>query len=343
MKDRSSDLRQWARENFKGVQNLLFPSFSSDLSSLDEEGIRWDVRQTIAHGFFATELTTQAGLTFDEAKRFLEIVVDEAGDALLVSPGIIFDSLEKNIEFLRHAEQTGADFALLSYPSNYYPESPEQIYKDTLAMCEATSLPLVLYPSMKYNFGRFHPSGFPFSVLDRLVEIDNVVSILVAITEPAFIFEAFRRYNEQVLVQVPWERWAPLLVTKLGQQWMGPGAYELMQSPEKRYLVDYFNLLLAGEVDEAMQLFWRITPARMTFENQFMPTQMLGTYHWPLQKYYQWLVGGNGGYTREPVMKMNQHVMEEARNAVRALGIAPRENDKEFFMGRSQYQQVNKT
>ncbi|NDJ33039.1 MAG: dihydrodipicolinate synthase family protein [Chloroflexi bacterium] len=332
-----SELKAWARETFKGVQNLLFPSFTPDLSELDEEGIRLDVRQTIAHGFFATELTTQAGLTFDEAKRFLEIVVDEAGDDLMVSPGIIFDSLEKNIAFLEHAEAVGADFALLSYPSNYYPQSPEDITEVTRAMCQATDLPLVLYPSQKYNFGRFHPSGFPFDVIDALIEIDNVVSILVAITEPGFIFEAFRRYNNEVLVQVPWERWVPLLVTTYGQQWMGPGAYELFQSPEKRYLVDYFNLLLEGRVDEAMELYWRITPARLTFEGQFMPTQTLGTYHWPLQKYYQWLVGGNGGYTREPVMKLAQHTMEEARRAVQALGITPRDNDEEFFVGRAAY------
>jgi 4-hydroxy-tetrahydrodipicolinate synthase len=334
----TSEYKRWAKEQFKGVQNLLFPSFTADLSKLDEEGIRHDVRQTIAHGFFATELTTQAGLTFDEAKRFLQIVVDEAGDQLMVSPGIIFDSFEKDIEFLKFAEATGAHFALLSYPASFHPRSSQEIIDRTHELCEATSLPLVLYPSMKYNFGRFHPSGFPFEVIDALVEIENVVSILVAITEPAYIFEAFRRWGDQVPVQVPWERWAPLLVTGHGQQWMGPGAYELMQSPEKPYLVNYFNLLLEGKVDQAMELFWRITPARMTFENQFLPTQTLGTYHWPLQKYYQWLVGGNGGMTREPVMKMNQFPMEEARNAVRALGIEPRLNDEEFFVGRKQYE-----
>jgi 4-hydroxy-tetrahydrodipicolinate synthase len=332
-----SEQKQKARETFIGVQNLLMPSFTPDLTELDEAGIRWDVKQSIAHGFFSTELTTQAGLTFDEAKRFLDIVVDEADGQIMVSPGIIFDSLEKNIAFIEYAEQAGADMAVLSYPLNYYPDSPEKIYQDTRRMCEASGLPVVLYPSMKYNFGRFHPSGFPLEVLDRLVEIDNVVSILVAITEPGFIFECFRRYGDDVLVQVPWERWMPFLVSNHGQQWMGPGTYELFQSPEKRYLVDYFNLLLEGKTDEAMELYWRITPARMTFEQQFMPTQTIGTYHWPLMKYYQWLVGGNGGCTREPVMKMGQHQMDQARDAVRALGIQPRENDEAFFVGHVNY------
>ncbi len=337
MATRRTELKSWARQTFKGIQNLLIPSFSADMSVLDEEGIRLDVQQTIAHGFFATELTTQAGLTFDEAKQFLSIVVDEAKGKLLVSPGIIFDSLEKNIAFLKYAEKVGCDFALISYPPNFYPHSPQDIYEVTRQMCAATRLPLVIYASQKYNFGRFHPGGFPLEVLDRLVELENVVSILCGITEPAYIFECFRRYNDQVLVQCPWERWTPLLASTYGQQWIGPGAYELFQSPAEPNLVRYFNLLLDGKTDAAMNLFWGLTPARLTFEKQFLPTQMLGTYHWPLQKYYQWLVGGNGGFTREPVMKMNQWEMDEARNAVRALGIQPSENDEEFFMGRAAF------
>ena len=40
----------------KGLENIIIPSFTPDLSELDEEGIRWDVRQSIKHGFFSTLL-----------------------------------------------------------------------------------------------------------------------------------------------------------------------------------------------------------------------------------------------------------------------------------------------
>jgi hypothetical protein len=36
-------------------------------------------------------------------------------------------------------------------------------------------------------------------------------------------------------------------------------------------------------------------------------------------------------------MKMNQFEMDAARNAVRALGIIPGENDEEFYVGRAAY------
>ena len=50
-------------------------------------------------------------------------------------------------------------------------------------------------------------------------------------------------------------------------------------------------MLREGKTDEAMEIYWMLTPARVIFEQQFMPTSMLGTYNWTQQKYYQWCVG----------------------------------------------------
>ena len=34
------DAKAWARENFKGLEAPVFPSFTPDLADLDEDGIR---------------------------------------------------------------------------------------------------------------------------------------------------------------------------------------------------------------------------------------------------------------------------------------------------------------
>lgn len=339
MAPENSELKQWARALMRGVQNMLIPSFTPDLAALDEDGIRWDVQQSIRHGFFGLNCTTQVGLAFAEAKRFVEMAVAEANGRIQVSPVCTFNSLAENIAFIQHAAATGCDTALVAYPPNFYPQSPEEIYAITKQMCDAAPrLPLVLYVSFKWNYGRFHPGGFPLDILERLTDINNVVGLLVGIIEPGFVYEAFRRFSGKVLVQTPWERWAPLLTGQFGMQWFGPGAYELFQTPEKRYLIDYYHLLLNGQTDEAMEIFWQLTPVRLVFEKQFMPTQMMGTYHWPQQKFYQWLTGGNGGFTRQPAMKMYQHEMDEAKNILPAIGIEPRENYAEFYIGRMNYE-----
>jgi hypothetical protein len=175
-----------------------------------------------------------------------------------------------------------------------------------------------------------------------MADIENVMALKIGINEPGFIHECFRLCGEKVVVNAPLERWAPFLIQKYGQQWMGAAAYEIFQSPEKPYLVEYFNLMLGGEMDKGMEIYWKLTPVRMVWEAQLMPTLLLGSYHWPQWKYPQWLVGGNGGFTRQPVMKMYKHDMEDVKRALRAIGITPREPDEEFYVGRVNYAKSNK-
>lgn len=343
MTAQKTELRKWAREHLKGIENCTYPSFSPDLSELDEEGICWDVRQAINHGFNATLCVTECGLTFEEAKRFVRIATEEAKGKILVSATILFDSFDQNINFLQHLEKIGAHSALLGYPPNYFPHSVNEAYQDYRDMCDAVPhFPIVLYLTHKFNFQRFHPSGFPLDLVGQMADIPNAVAMELAILEPGFVFECFRRFNKKILVQCPWERWLPLLHSQFGQQFMGPGPYEAFQSPEKPFVVDYFNLLREGKVDQAMEIYWKLTPVRMMFEKQFMPTVGIGTYHFPQHKYYQWLVGGNGGFLRQPVMKMYQHEMEETKAAMRAIGLTLREPDEEFFVGRSHYTKLKK-
>jgi 4-hydroxy-tetrahydrodipicolinate synthase len=325
----------------KGVENELLPSFTPDLSELDEEGIRWDVQQSIRHGFFSTLCACEAGMTFQEAKTFVEIVADEAKDKIFVSTTILFDSLDENWEMLKHAEKVGCDCALFGYSPNYHPKTEDEVYQLTKEMLDSTNLAIVLYPHPEYNFERFHPSGFPPKLLSRMADIDNVVAIKVG--EPGLMAECVRLVGDRLLVSCPIERWLPLNFLTYRQQWIGAGPYEAMQSPEKPYMVEYFNLMMKGEMDKAMEIYWKLTLARVMFEQQFNPTALLGTYHWTQHKFYQWCVGGNGGFTRQPCMKLYQHDMEATRMAFRMIGITPSENDDEFYVGRVNYAKMQKT
>jgi len=43
---------------------------------------------------------------------------------------------------------------LLSYPRNFYPESEQDIYDYTKAVCDATSLGIILFPMFLWGFSR---------------------------------------------------------------------------------------------------------------------------------------------------------------------------------------------
>jgi len=293
---KKSEMKAWAREHLKGIQNCLIPSFKPDTLQLDEEGIRWDVRQTIKHGFIATLCVAETGLTIDEAKKFVAIVADEAKDDLIVSFTAMFDTFEHNLVMLKHAEKVGCDCAFIDYPHSFFPASEDEIVKVTQEMCEAAHLAVFLHPLPKDNFMMLHPGGYSPSLLERLSDIENVVA--AEVTDAGLIAEFCRVCGDKIVMQCPLERFMPLMVQQFGLQLMGPGTYELFQSPEKPYLVDYFNLLLKGEHEKAMEIYWKLTPVRIPFEMKVMQMIPNGAHPLPLWKYYQWLTGGNGGFTR---------------------------------------------
>lgn len=332
--------KAWAREALRGVENALMPSFSPDLQALDEDGIRWDVRQAIANGFFSTMCACETGLTLAEKKRFVEIACDEAAGRCLVSFTLLGDSFDDDLELLAHAERVGASHALLGYPPSFRPGAPDDVLVATQRLSEATNLGLVMYASDKFDFVRFHPSQIPFDAYDRIADLPNVVSLKVGFGDAAMAFEAFERYGDRVLVNVgtPWLLGLfPLLRERYGAQWFGGGSWEMWQSPERPYIVDYWRAVMQGDGAEARGLYWQLSKGNALIMGSIARGGDSGLYHWPFGKYISWTVGGNGGAMREPAQRLAAPMMQARKAQLRAIGIAPREPDDEFMVGRVRY------
>jgi hypothetical protein len=168
--------------------------------------------------------------------------------------------------------------------------------------------------------------------------LPNVVAIKVG--DMGLYADVQRLIGDRVLLGCPVERFAPLLIQGYGMQWMGAGCYEVFQSPEKPYLVEYFNLLLEGQAEAAMEIYWTLTPMRNIFEGQFNQTVMSGTYNWHQQKYYQWCTGGNGGLTRQPAMKIHPWEAQAIKMGYFTIDITPPDNDEEFYLGKMNYRRL---
>ena len=54
-----NEAREWALENFRGVHNVIIPSYTNDLSDINDEAIRHDVRRNIEFGFAGTLLVSE--------------------------------------------------------------------------------------------------------------------------------------------------------------------------------------------------------------------------------------------------------------------------------------------
>jgi 4-hydroxy-tetrahydrodipicolinate synthase len=329
-----SEAKAWARQHYKGLDGIVSPSFTPNLSELDEDGIRHDVRRNIRQGMFSFLCQTEVcAMTFDERKRFLEIACDEAHGEVLVSMFTGIDSLEQDIELLKYFEKIGGTHTLLGWPGTFYPTSEDDIYWATRAVCDATNLAVDLWPKPKYDFARFHPSHFNPALIERLSDIPNVVAIKAYLSDGIGKYaEIQHRLGDKVLVASGEPEEWPITVAHYHQQWAGPGSYttfdaEMTTRPRVARMFELFEL---GKFDEAMTLYWELAPITLR-ARKVMSRGWLG------MKYTQWLTGGNGGMYRQPTSTLSQEEKQAMRAGVEEAGIVARTPEEEFYVGRINY------
>lgn len=328
------EAKVWARENFHGACNVIIPSFTSDLRSLNEAAIRHDVRRNIELGFWGALLVSEAGTTHDEMRTFMEIAVDEAGTRQRFLLQGVFDTARDIIDMANDARAIGIDGILLGHPNSFYPTSAQEVEDYTVEICEATNLAVVLFVVEHSNLRRLDVRGFPAEVLDRLTEVDTIVAVKYEVgrQQATNTYETFRRLRDaDVLLSDPMEFTAPMWVDLFGMQWMGTSNYEYYGD----YVPRLLELLHADKTEEAMEDYWRIQPARNA-RSATMSSGGANLVHRYLWKFQAWLNGYNGGPIRQPAMKLSEAQMRTSAEGVRKAGIALADEPfADFFVGRN--------
>jgi 4-hydroxy-tetrahydrodipicolinate synthase len=228
---------------------------------------------------------------------------------------------------LKFGEEVGIDCVMMSYPKSETFESEEDVFEYTKMICDSTDLAIDLFASPKFNFERFHPSTFSAKLVARLAEFENVAGVKVGAPDVNLLVEIFDYCGDNVIAQTPAENFFPLLATKYGMQYAGASPYEFYQDTENRQVVTYFQLLQEGKLEEAMEIYWRLTPIRVYMFQSLFPTLSLGLYNFNMWKYVQWLVGGAGGNVREPCLKFYEHDKFTIKFFMNASGIKIRSDN----------------
>lgn len=330
-----SDAKDWARERFHGVCNVIIPSYTSDLRAINEAGVRHDVRRNIELGFWGALLVSEAGTTHDEMRTFMEIAVDEAGGEHAFLLQGVFDTPADIISMCRDASAIGVDAVLLGQPNSFYPRTGAELEEYTRAVCEATDLPVVLFVVAHSNLARLDPRGYPQGVLERLVEIDTVVAVKYELgrSRALLTYDCFRRLaGRGVLLSDPMEYNAPMWSEIFDIQWMGTSNYEYYGDRTPRM----FEALRAGRTDEAMSLYWEAEPARAARAAEMAAVSFSNFVPRYLWKYQAWLNGYNGGPIRQPAMKLNDNQINRVTKGLLESGIiSAADEPAEFFVGRN--------
>jgi dihydrodipicolinate synthase/N-acetylneuraminate lyase len=330
------EAKAWAREHMKGVCNVIMPTFTGDLKSLNEQAIRHDIRREIELGFWGALVVSECGTTHAEYRQFLEIVIDEAHGRLKTVVHTSFDTLEDILAMAKFGETAGADALLLAYPPNFLPRSEQDIYDFSAAVMNGTSLATIIFNVHHWNFDRISPAEMPVTLVKRLAALPNAVAIKCEGGGPGNggLIEVLRTCGDQLLVSDPREFNSPAWVHFFKMQWMGTSNYEAFGDSVPRYL----RLMHEGHWEEAMGIYWRIHPARLARLadlQSWSGASFIHRYSW---KYQGWLNGFNGGPLRLPVMRLRDGATRRLYDAFRRAGtIAPDTSGEldDFFRGRN--------
>jgi 4-hydroxy-tetrahydrodipicolinate synthase len=330
------EARAWARETMHGVANIVTPTFSTDLSTLNEAATRHDIRLEIEYGFWGTLMVSEVAVTLPEYAQFVAWGADEAKGRLHLIHHASFNSLEDNIAAVQMTQTRGAELVLLGYPPTFYPRSADDIYGYTRAFCDATDLGVILFPVPLWGFERIHPAaGFGPALIERLLDdCPNIVAIKAEGGMPTVggFVDVYNRFHDRVIVIEPIEGNGLPLATLLDLQFMGTSNYEYYGAAVPRI----FRMIREGRRDEAMDAYWTLYPARQATSAAMAVLAGSNFLHRMLWKYQGWLQGFNGGPLRAPTMRLVDRQMKPLRQALIASGFeidAP--DDAEFFVGRN--------
>jgi 4-hydroxy-tetrahydrodipicolinate synthase len=331
-----SEAREWAREKLVGVVNCTIPSFTGDLKRLNEKAIRHDVRLALEHGFMGSLAVSEVAISVAEYCDFIRIMTEEAAGRLVVTHHASWSNLEQNIEAIKGAEAAGAEFVLLSYPPNFYPESEQDIYDYTKAVCDSTNLAVMLFPMFLWGFSpRIHPADIPTSLIRRLIDdCPNVAAIKAEGGFPSiqYVIECNRLFGNEVVISMPIEGDLIPLSQLMPIQLSATSDHEFYGPMIPRI----FRHLRAGEFEEATRLFWQLHPARKTKGNlapQLHGGAFINRQAW---KFQGWLQGYNGGPLRQPTQRIHDGQMVALRKGLIDAGLNPSMDPfRDFFIGRN--------
>ena len=334
-----SEKKQWAREHLRGLGSLVMPSFSPDFTQLDEEGVRFDVRHRIKQGFCST-MVSASGATAEQRRRMVEIVREETRGRMLHSV-IVGGAPQAAIASLQNAAATGCTHALVTFPDNARPDTEDQVYAHYRQVADASPIPLLLYGAPVASLRRFHPSGVPVAVFDRLADHPSVVGMKLTHAMPAGLaFELCERLSNRLLLGPVNLDLFPVLGRHYPNiQWSSQWISDAVQSPERPYGVELLEHIRNRRMDKAMTVYWQMQPLiQLVWDVQ---AELLPAHPWQHMKYYQWVMGGNGGLLpldgREKVPALDAASRQRIRETCRRVGIPADRPDEEFIVGRMAY------
>jgi 4-hydroxy-tetrahydrodipicolinate synthase len=305
------EAKEWARENMHGHWSTAITPFMPD-GEIDPVGVKGNLQHWLKLGGKGIGITWLTGefwsLTIEERKRLCELTVESVRGKAFVAVHTAHTSLKSCIELTKHAEETGADLAVMM-PPYIICRTPGQFYEFVKCVAAETNLGIAIFNSTQSGMALK-----PKDIVD-LSQIPNICAVKVATgsvgdvlathrlagdkivvsaaVEDSFFYQDFYGFRQQVLFANPWD-------------W-------LFDTPEESNFVRFVNHACRGEMTEAATIYrTKIIPLRKLVQTWtgHLIAKFGGAYPTQLKKVWAELMGLAAGPVRPPLMPLT----DEERN-----------------------------
>ena len=159
---------------FKGSIVALVTPFKGN--EIDEDALRDLVDWHIANGTDGIVPVGTTGesptLNHEEHERVIEIVIDQCKKRIPIIAGTGSNSTTEAINLLKHAENAGADAALVVTPY-YNKPTPEGLYEHYSALDRSSSgIPIIIY-----NIPSRSVIDIDISLMSKLSKLENIIGV----------------------------------------------------------------------------------------------------------------------------------------------------------------------
>jgi 4-hydroxy-tetrahydrodipicolinate synthase len=288
---------------FQGSIVALVTPFKD--GKLDEGALRSLLRLHLASGTSAVVPVGTTGesptLSQDEAKRVIEISIEECKGKIPVIAGTGSNATAKSVEMTQWAKKAGADAALIVCPY-YNKPTQEGVYEHYKAVAEDGGLPIVVYTIPGRSV-----INITSQTVVRLAELKNIVALKEASGSFSQIAEIISLVGDRISV-LSGDDPLTLPMMALGAK----GVISVAANLDPKRMAALCAQVLAGRMAEARKLHEELLPL---FQTMFVETNPIGI------KAAMELAGHCSGDLRLPMTPMEAGNRKKLEAAMKTLGL----------------------
>ena len=322
MNYKKSEAKAASKAQFRGVWAAITTPFTAD-GEMDEDGLRFNMRRVTddlhVEGVFCTGVMGEFwSLTKEERLRAVEIVVQEAKGKCKVIAHTAHHSAKETVELTRHAEEVGADFAILMNP--YYPPANEAMVYDWFKyIADRVNIGIWMFDA------EFAGYGFSPELTSKIADIENVCGLKVPRSWDHFT-KVKQLVGDKIVMSQPSEVNWMTAMREHGQtvHMSSPNPYTF-QVPGWLPMNDYTDLALAGKFGEADAIAKTLQPLREAHNRWFVqPWAKHKIIPIAYLKYWTELLGMAAGPVRTPLLQLTEKEKQEMHADLEKTGILAR-------------------